>query len=77
MADKIIILMKHMVIKMCKLKKLVYLISPNQITKNFYSKLDRVLCFGTTAFFQLRLKNISDRKIFLIAKKIRKITGKH
>ena len=57
--------------------KLVYLISPNKITKNFYSKLDRVLSFGNTAFFQLRLKNISNRKIFLIAKNIRKITRKH
>ena len=57
--------------------KLVYLISPNKITKNFYSKLDRVLSFGNTAFFQLRLKNISNSKIFLIANKIRKITRKH
>ena len=57
--------------------KLVYLISPNKITKNFYSKLDRVLSFGNTAFFQLRLKNISNSKIFLIAKKLRKITRKH
>ena len=57
--------------------KLVYLISPNKITKNFYSKLDKVLAYGNTAFFQLRLKNISNRRIFLITKKIKKITKKH
>ena len=57
--------------------KLVYLISPNKITKNFYSKLDKVLAYGNTAFFQLRLKNINNRRIFLITKKIKKITKKH
>ena len=57
--------------------KLVYLISPNKITKNFYSKLDKVLAYGNTDFFQLRLKNISNRRIFLITKKIKKITKKH
>ena len=57
--------------------KLVYLISPNKITENFYSKLDKVLAYGNTAFFQLRLKNISNRRIFLITKKIKKITKKH
>ena len=57
--------------------KLVYLISPNKITENFYSKLDKVLAYGNTAFFQLRLKNINNRRIFLITKKIKKITKKH
>ena len=57
--------------------KLVYLISPNKITKNFYSKLDKVLAYGNTAFFQLRLKNINNRRIFLITKKIKKITKKY
>ena len=57
--------------------KLVYLISPNKITENFYSKLDKVLAYGNTAFFQLRLKNISNRRIFSITKKIKKITKKH
>ena len=57
--------------------KLVYLISPNKITENFYSKLDKVLAYGNTAFFQLRLKNINNRRIFLITKKIKKSTKKH
>ena len=57
--------------------KLVYLISPNKITENFYSKLDKVLAYGNTAFFQLRLKNISNRRIFSITKKIKKITKKN
>ena len=57
--------------------KLVYLISPNKITENFYSKLDKVLAYGNTAFFQLRLKNINNRRIFSITKKIKKITKKY
>ena len=39
-----------------ELKKLVYLIAPSKIYKNFYEDLDKVLSFGNTAFFQLRLK---------------------
>ena len=34
-----------------ELKKLVYLISPGKIYKNFYEDLDKVLSFGNTAFF--------------------------
>jgi len=59
------------------LKKLVYLISPNKINKNFYSNLDAVLSYGNVKFFQLRLKNISEKSLFKIAKKVKKITLKH
>ncbi len=59
------------------MKKLVYLISPNEINKNFYKDLDRVLAYGNVKFFQLRLKKIKTRRLLFIAKKIRKITLKH
>ena len=59
------------------LKKLVYLISPNKIYKNFYNDLDKVLAYGNVKFFQLRLKKIKTNRLLLIAKKIRKITLKH
>ncbi len=59
------------------MKKLVYLISPNKIDKNFYVKLDNVLSFGNSAFFQLRLKNSKKKEIISISKKIKKITKKY
>ncbi len=59
------------------MKKLVYLISPNKINKNFYSKLDLVLSFGNTKFFQLRLKKIKLKNLIEVANKVRKITSKH
>ena len=59
------------------LKKLVYLISPNKIDENFYSSLDKVLSFKNVKFFQLRLKNVSQKKLLNISKKIKKITIKH
>ena len=59
------------------LKKLVYLISPNKIEQNFYSSLDKVLSFKNVRFFQLRLKNVSQKKLLNISKKIGKITIKH
>ena len=57
-----------------KLNKLVYLISPNKIYKNFYSDLKKVLAVNNVKFFQLRLKKIKKIKILKIAKEIRKIT---
>ena len=59
------------------MKKLVYLISPNKIDKNFYSKLDAVLSYGNVKFFQLRLKKIKLIDLIKISKKIKKITLKH
>ena len=59
------------------MNKIVYLISPKEINKNFFIKLDKVLSYGNVKFFQLRLKNKRDNNILKIAKKIRKITHKH
>ena len=59
------------------MKKLVYLISPSKIDQNFYSFLDKVLSFKNVRFFQLRLKNVSQKKIINISKKIKRITTKH
>ena len=59
------------------MKRSVYLISPNKINQNFYNSLDKVLSFNNVKFFQLRLKNVSQKKIINISKKIRRITTKH
>ena len=59
------------------MKKLVYLISPNNIYKDFYNDLKKVLAFNNVAFFQLRLKKTQKYKIIKIARKIKKITKKH
>ena len=59
------------------MKRLVYLISPNKIDKNFYTSLNNVLSFKNVKFFQLRLKNTNKNKILNISKKIKKITVKH
>ena len=59
------------------MKKLVYLISPNEINKNFYNNLNKVLAHGNVKFFQLRLKKIEGARLTMIAKKIRQITIKH
>ncbi|MDC1212377.1 thiamine phosphate synthase [Pelagibacteraceae bacterium] len=59
------------------MKKLVYLISPNEIRKNFYSELDAVLSYGNVKFFQLRLKKVKLKKLLKIANKIKKITLKY
>ena len=59
------------------LKRLVYLISPNKINQSFYVSLDKVLSLKNVKFFQLRVKNSSQKKILFISKKIKKITTKH
>ena len=59
------------------LKRLVYLISPNKINQNFYTSLDKVLSLKKVKFFQLRLKNVSQKDLISISKKIKKITSKH
>ena len=53
------------------------MISPNEIKKQFYDDLNRVLSYGNVKFFQLRLKKIKKNNLLQIAKKIRKITYKH
>ena len=59
------------------LKKLVYLISPSKINKQFYISLDSVLSYGNVKFFQLRIKKFNKSKILKIAKKTRKTTYKY
>ena len=59
------------------MKRLVYLISPNKINQSFYVSLDKVLSLKNVKFFQLRVKNSSQKKILFISKKIKKITTKH
>ena len=59
------------------MKKLVYLISPNKIDQNFFASLDKVLSFKNVKFFQLRIKNLSQKKLLNLSKRIIKITTKH
>ena len=59
------------------MKRFIYLISPNEIEKNFYINLDNVLSYGNVMFFQLRTKQKSKKNIIKVAKKIKKITQKH
>ena len=59
------------------MKKLVYLISPDKIYKNFYTDLDAVLSYGNVKFFQLRLKNFKLKNLIIISNKIKKITLKY
>ena len=59
------------------MKRLVYLISPKKIYKNFYSDLNKVLAYKNVKFFQLRLKKIPENKIISISKKIRNLTKKY
>ena len=56
------------------MKKIVYLISPLKIYKNFYDDLKKVLKSNKVKFFQLRLKKISKKKVIFFGKKIKKIT---
>ena len=59
------------------MKKLVYLISPNKINQNFYTSLEKVLSYKNVKFFQIRLKNISQKSLIRVCQKIKKITTKH
>ncbi len=58
-------------------KKIIYLISPNKISNNFYNDLKVVLKTNKVSFFQLRLKNYSLKNKLLIGKKIKKICRKN
>ena len=59
------------------MKRLIYLISPNKIYKNFYIDLKKVLKTKKVKYFQLRLKKISKNRNVIIAKKIKAITKKY
>ncbi len=58
-------------------KKFIYLISPNNIYKNFFKDLQKVLETGKISFFQLRLKKYSFKHKILIGKKIKNICKKN
>ena len=58
-------------------KKFIYLISPNNISTNFYKNLKLVLKTGKIGFFQLRLKKYSFKQKMLIGEKIRQICVKN
>ena len=59
------------------MKRLVYLISPEKIYKNFYTDLEEVLSSNKVKFFQLRLKKTSKNKIIKIGNKVKLITLKY
>jgi len=54
-------------------KRFIYLISPNEIKKSFYTNLKIVLSSNLVSFFQLRLKKYSLIKREKIGIKIKKI----
>jgi len=61
-----------------RIKKFIYLISPQHICKNnFYRDLNQVFKTGKIAFFQLRLKKVSEKKIISIGKKVNKVCKKY
>ena len=53
------------------------MISPNEIKKQFYDDLNKVLSYGNVKFFQLRLKNTKINIVSRIAEKIQKLTKKN
>ncbi len=57
--------------------RFIYLISPNNISVNFYSDLRKILKTNKVSFFQLRLKNATNDKIISISKIIKKICHKY
>ena len=59
------------------LNRIIYLISPDKISKNFYNDLDKVLSVKNVKFFQLRLKKKSLASLLKISRKIKKITKKY
>ena len=58
-------------------KKFIYLISPNNISSQFYQNLKKILNTGKIGFFQLRLKKYSFKQKIIIGKKIKKICKKN
>ena len=59
-------------------KKFVYLISPNKIkSDDFYRQLNIILRSKKVSFFQLRLKNETNKNQLLIGKKIIEICKKN
>ena len=60
------------------MKRYIYLISPNKIKSiNFFYDLDGILKTKKVKYFQLRLKKMSNKNLYLISKKVKKITKKN
>ncbi len=59
------------------MRRFLYLISPNDIKKNFCNELEEVLSSNIVKFFQLRLKKYSKKRLIKIAKEIIPIAKKH
>jgi thiamine-phosphate pyrophosphorylase len=55
----------------------IYLISPDKIKNDFFTKLDKILASKMISLFQLRLKQYKDQDIIAISKKIKNICHKH
>ena len=60
-----------------KLRRFIYLISPNKINQNFYQDLSEILSTKKVKYFQLRFKKCSNSKLIKISKKVRIITKKY
>ena len=61
-----------------KLKKYIYLISPQRIRGNkFYENLNKILKTNKVKYFQLRLKKISSSNFLKISRKVKKIVKKN
>ena len=58
-------------------KKFIYLISPSKIKDLSFHEIERSFKTNKVSFFQLRLKNTSKKKIFIVGKKIKKICDKY
>ena len=59
------------------MKRFIYLISPKKIYNNFYKDLNDVLKIKKIKYFQLRIKNKSEREVIRISLRIKKITKKY
>ena len=63
---------------MKKIRRFIYLISPNKISnKNFYKNLEILFKTKKISFFQLRLKHEKKNELIKIGKKINKLTKKY
>jgi thiamine-phosphate pyrophosphorylase len=60
-----------------KLRRFIYLISPNKINQNFYQDLSEILSTKKVKYFQLRFKKCSNSRLIKISKKVRIITKKY
>ena len=58
-------------------KKIIYLISPNKISLDFYQNLNEILSFKKVDIFQMRFKNYTQKRKIYIGKKVREICKKN